>query len=214
MSMNMSMNMSRRRPGRQRGAVLMVAMCVMLVLLLMGVSAARSALNAEKAARAERDRQVALQAAEAALADAEYDIEGGSAPASARARLFAPGSAAGFVDGCGNGADNLGLCRRAAGKSTPAWQLARLAEREGSSARTTQFGRFTGAAMPVARGMLPSRLPRYVIELMPYTRAGEDAGARSVNFYRITAIGFGASDASRVVLQSYYLKAAPAGDES
>lgn len=208
------MNLSRRLPARQRGAVLMVAMCVMLVLLLMGVSAARSALNAEKAARGERDRQVALHAAEAALADAEHDIEGGSAPASARAAAFAPGSAAGFVDGCGNAGDNLGLCRRAAGKAVPAWQAARLAEREGGSARTTEFGRFTGATMPVARGALPARLPRYVIELMPYTRAGEDAGKRGGNFYRITAIGFGASDASRVVLQSYYLKAVPAGDES
>lgn len=204
---------ARIHPPRQRGATLLVAMCVALVLLMMAVSAARSALNAEKAARGERDRQVALHAAEAALDDAERDIEAVQAPASARARLFAQGSAEGFVDGCGNGADNLGLCRRSAPRATPAWQLARLAEREGSDARTAQFGRFTGASMPVARGTLPSRLPRYVIELMPYVRAGEDAGRRAGNFYRITAIGFGASDASRVVLQSYYLKAVPAGDE-
>lgn len=199
---------------RQRGAVLMVALCVMLVLLLMGISAARSALNAEKAARGERDRQVALHAAEAALFDAERDIEGGNAPDSGRAAMFAPGSAAGFVDGCGQGPDNLGLCRRAAQKSPPAWQLAKLAERDGGAARTTGYGRFTGAAMPVARGMLPARLPRYVIELIPYAPAGGDAGRHAGNFYRITAIGFGASDASRVVLQSYYLKAVPAGEES
>ncbi len=68
--------------------------------------------------------------------------------------------------------------------------------------------------MPVGRGTLPARLPRYIIELMPYARAGEDAARRAGNFYRITAIGFGASDASRVVLQAYYLKAVPAGDEA
>ncbi len=80
---------------RERGATLMVAMCVMLVLLLMGASAARSALYAEKAARGERDRQVALYAAEAALDDAERDIEGVGGPASARAAMFAQGSAGG-----------------------------------------------------------------------------------------------------------------------
>jgi Tfp pilus assembly protein PilX len=194
-----------RRMQAQRGAALVVALCVMLVLLLVGASAARSALDAEKAARGERDRQIALQAAEAALADAERDIDGAGAPGSARAAMFAPGSAAGFVEGCGNGADNLGLCRRVAGSGAPAWQKARLAGSDGS----TPYGRFTGAGMPVGSGTLPARLPRYVIELMPLVRAGEDAGQRSGNFYRITAMGFGANPDTRVVLQAYYLKAVP-----
>lgn len=188
----------------QRGAVLLVALCVLLVLMLLGASAARNALNAEKSARGERDRQVALQAAEAALLDAERDIDNNGA--SPRARMFGPGSVAGFVDGCGAGADNLGLCKRAAARDAPAWQRARLAE------RGVEYGRFTGAMMPFGRASLPSRAPRYVIELMPYARAGEDAGRRTGNFYRITAIGFGANEATRVVLQSYYLKAAPAGE--
>ena len=195
---------------RQAGVALLVALCVMLVLLMLAVSAARSALNAEKSARGDRDREVALQAAEAALADAERDIEGGNAPASARAHLFAHGSDAGFIDGCGEGAANLGLCRRAGPGAAPAWQRAGLGEPEGL--RTIEFGRFTGAALPTGQGPLPSRPPRYVIELMPYARPGEDAGQRTGNFYRITAIGFGASVATRVVLQTYYLKAAPAGE--
>jgi Tfp pilus assembly protein PilX len=203
--------MSARRPGTlepQRGAALLVALCVMLVLLMLGVSAARNALHAEKSARSERDRQIALQGAEAALADAERDIEGGHAPASKRAALFGQGSVAGFVDGCGAGADNLGLCRRAAG-AVPAWQHVALAE---SGGRSIEFGHFTGARMPSGRGTQPARPPRYVIELLPFARAGEDAAQRRGNFYRITAIGFGTTDATRVVLQSYYLKAAPAGE--
>lgn len=205
--------MNARPLRRQRGAALLVATCVMLVLLLLGVSAARSALNAEKAARGDRDRQVALQAAEAALGDAERDIQGGSEPESRRAAMFAFGSAVGFVDGCGGGDDNLGLCRRVAARGVPAWQLARLSERDSRDARTIEYGRFTGAAMPYARGPLPARAPRYIIEQVPYVRAGEDAAKGNVNFYRITAIGFGASDSTRVVLQSYYLKAALAADE-
>ena len=195
---------------RQRGAALLMALCVMLVLLLLGVATVRSALGAEKSARGERDRQIALQAAEAALADAERDIEGGNAPASERAGLFAHDSGAGFVDGCGNGAANLGLCRRVAGSAAPAWQRAHLAD--ANDRHVIEFGRFTGAMLPFGRGTLPSRAPRYVIELMPYARAGEDAGRRTGNVYRITAMGFGASDTTRVVLQSYYLKAAPAAE--
>lgn len=187
----------------QRGAVLLVALCVLLVLMLLGASAARNALNAEKSARGERDHQVALQAAEAALLDAERDID--SSGQSPRARMFAPGSVAGFVDGCGARADNLGLCKRAPVHAVPAWQRAGLVE------RGVVYGRFTGAVMPVGRASLPSRAPRYVIELMPFERAGEDASRRTGNFYRITAIGFGANDATRVVLQSYYLKAMPEG---
>ena len=201
-------------PGRQQGAVLVVALCVMLALLIIGVSAIRTALNGEKAARGERDRQIAMQAAEAALADAERDIE--QAPFTARGALFAGGSSAGFADGCAAGSSNpaLGLCRYSQPKTVPAWQRAALAEEAPDQVRTVAYGLFTGARMPVGKGTLPARLPRYVIEQMPYARAGEDAGRRAGNFYRITAIGFGANAATRVVLQSFYLKAASAGEPS
>jgi Tfp pilus assembly protein PilX len=183
---------------RQHGAALFVTLCIVMVLMMMGVSAVRTALNAERSARGDRDHQIALQAAEAALEDAERDIE---ASGSKRAAMFAPGSSEGFVAGCGEGA-GLGLCLRTSGPA--AWQSAELSE---EGARTVQYGHFTGAAMPHGGGALPARLPRYVIELMPYARAGHDAGKRIGNFYRITAIGFGASAATRVVLQSFYLKA-------
>ena len=201
--------MNYRRPlPRQGGAALLVALCVVMVLMLTGASAVRIALNAEKSSRGERDRQIALQAAEAALEDAERDIEGGSNPASARASMFAPGSSEGFVDGCGAGLSNpgLGLCLRVPESAPPAWQSAALAGDKGD-ARAVEYGYFTGARMPSGAGTLPARLPRYIIELMPYARAGHDASARTGNFYRITAIGFGVSDSTSVVLQSFYLKA-------
>jgi type IV pilus assembly protein PilX len=185
---------------RQHGATLFVTLCIVMVLMMMGVSAVRTALNAERSARGDRDHQIALQAAEAALEDAERDIEGGATQDAKRAAMFAPGSSAGFVHGCGAGA-NQGLCLRSA--APPAWQSAGLGD---DGARTVEYGRFTGAAMPHGSGALPARLPRYVIELMPYARAGHDAGTRTGNFYRITAIGFGASASTRVVLQSFYLK--------
>jgi type IV pilus assembly protein PilX len=195
--------------SQQRGATLLVTMCVLMLLMIIGMSAVRVAVSAERAARGDRDRQIALQGAEAALEDAEHDIEGGSNPASARAALFASGSSEGFAEGCGAAASDpaVGLCLRLPEPAAPAWQRAALAN---DAAGTVQYGPFTGARMPVGKGSLPSKLPRYIIELMPYARAGHDASARTGNFYRITAIGFGANVGTCVVLQSYYLKAGEA----
>jgi Tfp pilus assembly protein PilX len=200
-----------RRPlSRQRGAALFLTLCIVVALMLMGASAVRTALNAERSARGDRDRHIALQAAEAALEDAERDIEGGSNPGSQRAAMFAKGSSTGFVEGCGSGADNLGLCLRMPEPAAPAWQSAALAGSGSGSGggMAVQYGLFTGASMPHGAGALPARLPRYLIELIPYVRAGHDASAPPGNFYRITAIGFGASETTWVVLQSFYLKGA------
>ena len=189
--------------SRQRGAALFVTLCIVMMLMMMGMSAVRGALNAERSSRGDRDRQIALQSAEAALEDAERDIEGGSNPGSPRAVMFAAGSSEGFVQGCGASGVNAGLCLRMPEPAAPAWQTTALA---GGDGRSVPFGQFTGASMPSGGAALPARPPRYVIELMPYAAAGHDAGTRTGNFYRITAIGFGASDTTVVVLQSYYLK--------
>ena len=193
---------------RQSGAALVSALFVLIALLVIGVSAAHVALSGEGAARADRDHQLALQSAESALVDAERDIEGGIDPASVRAAMFAQGSADGFVDRCGKaGEANVGLCRLASPPSVPAWQASDLAA-SGRDTASTEYGTFTGAGFPVGKGSLPARLPRYIIELMPYARAGADASHRTGNFYRITAIGFGANEHTHVVLQTFYLKPA------
>lgn len=192
----------------QRGAALLATLVILLVMMIAGASAMRAALYAEKAARAERDRYVALQAAEAALRDAERDIDGGVGLDPARAAMFVPGAAARFVDGCGGGRANpaLGLCARALPPAAPAWQRVALDEPEPAELRFVEYGRFTAAAMPAGQAMLPARLPRYIIEQVPLVDAGESAGGQAALLYRITAIGFGASAANHVVLQIYYLK--------
>jgi Tfp pilus assembly protein PilX len=193
------------RAQRCGGAALLTALFVLVAIMAIGVSAAQIALNAEKSARNERDRHIAFQAAEAGLADAERDIEGGADPASERAALF-DGGALGFVDGCGHDNANLGLCAHVPGVAAPAWQLAALTAADGA---VTPYGRFTGETLPAGGGALPARAPRYVIELLPLVRAGEDAGQRAASLYRITAIGFGARPGTQVVLQSFYRKVAP-----
>lgn len=183
---------------RQGGIALLTALLLMLAILMTCVAAARTALSGARAAGHERDRMLALQAAMAALADAERDIEGGLDPSSARAAALAgagAASAAAFAPGCEGGAPYEGLCAQAAHSGEI---LAALADESGPA---LALGSFTGAAMPA----LAAQAPRYLIERLP--------SAPDTLLYRISALGFGEADTTQVALQAYYRKllaAAPA----
>jgi type IV pilus assembly protein PilX len=201
--------MMRPSPAAQRGASLVVALVMLLATLLLGLSATRIAVENEHAARGTRDRQVALESAEAALLDAQVDIEHSPDPALSRSAMFGADRGDGFIDGCGAGIGNvaLGLCTRP-DEAAPSWVAVDLADASPTSARTVGFGRFTGRRLPTGAGTLPARLPRYLIELLPFKQAGYTAVAGQVGaVYRITAIGFGSHEATRVVLQTFYRKA-------
>ncbi|MEF2270251.1 PilX N-terminal domain-containing pilus assembly protein [Janthinobacterium sp. LS2A] len=193
------------------GATLVYVLCLLVIILLLGISAAQMALQGEKAARGERDRQIAFQAAEEALVDAQNDIEG-LPGAPGRSSLFGPGSAAGFADGCGE-AGALGLCLPAT-PDAPALWLSMDLDGADAGSRAVSYGQFTGAVMQTGQGFLPSRRPRYLIELLPFHPPGAQATAAAGGMatesyvYRITAIGFGAQESTQVVLQSYYRKQA------
>lgn len=192
----------------QQGIALVFTLCLLLVILLLGVSAAQMALQGEKAARGERDRHIAFQAAEEALMDAERDIEG-QPGAPGRSAMFASDSAAGFAADC---VGQPGLCLPAAGSAPPIWLVKELDADDESVGGAVAYGRFTGAAMQTGQGFLPFRRPRYLIELLPFHAPGEEAGAPlgaaapASYLYRVTAIGFGASVDTQVVLQTYYRK--------
>lgn len=180
----------------QDGAALIVALMMLLAVLAIGITAAQVALQGERASRNERDRQIAFQAAEAALLDAENELEVGT-----RAHLFTHDSMAGFADGCGAAGETRGLCLRAAG-ATPVWQTVDLLDEHGAS---VAYGTHTGQVLPTGGGSLPARAPRYIIEVMPYTAPG--AAAEDVTYlYRVTAIGFGSHASTQVVLQTFYRK--------
>lgn len=195
-----------RLPGpRQAGATLLMALFVLLCVTMVALAAARIAFDGERTARAARDRQLAFQAAEAGLADAERDIAGGAHPGTARAAMFHDDGAIGFEVGCGRGAVNLGLCAFVPG-DLPAWQVA-------DADVAVPYGSFTGALLPYG-GPLPLAPPRYLIERLPLVRAGEDAGrpgAAGQGLFRITAFGYGALPGTLVVLQSVYRTGAQAG---
>jgi type IV pilus assembly protein PilX len=166
---------------RQQGVTVLVCLMMLILVMLLGVSAAQMSLQGEKAARGERDRDVAFQAAEDALADAERDIQ--ASPAVAAPCDAVPGAA-------------------------PAWQRVDLSGVEDGGKCTLSYGARTGAAMSTGEGFLPFKKPRYVIERMACHPPGEDAsaGAAASYCYRVTAIGFGARPATEVVLQTVFSK--------
>ena len=189
-------------PQRRRGAALVCALVLMLAAMLVGISVSRIAFASIAAARAERERGLAYEAAEAALLDAERDIAAlaaGTGPA--RAAQFTPAGAGGFVEGCGRAGSSRGLCLAS---SPPAWQAQDLAD-PGNPAMVP-YGHYTGANMATGKGLLPAQPPAYLIERI----APPGAGASLGSFYRITAIGFGSQASLRVVLQSVYRKPKPA----
>ena len=189
---------------RQRGATLLMALFVMLIVTMVSLATARIAFDAARSAGAERDRQLALHAAEAGLLDAERDINGGANPVSLRASMFRDNSAVGFEAACGRGPDNRGLCAYS-GDGPPAWQTV-------DDAATAAYGSYTGAALP-AGGPLPLAPPRYAIERLPLVQAGEDAGSAATGqaLYRITAFGYGARPETLVVVQSVYRRGGVSG---
>jgi type IV pilus assembly protein PilX len=192
--------------SRADGSALLLCLLVMAVALMLGLSGARIALQEERAARNDRDRKTAFQAAEAALLDAQRDIEQ-PAGAGPRAALLASASPA-FPAGCGAGVGNplLGLC---AGQGTaPAWLAVDFRDEGEASMRSVPYGRFTGQSMPVAGGGLPARRPRYLIEAYPDRRAGSSADLAGAGaLYCISAVGFGVQEETQVLLQAWYRRA-------
>ena len=198
----------------QSGITMVIVLVWLMAVSLLALSALQISLQDQKAARSYRDREAAFQAAEAGLRDAELDIEGSPEPHLSRSTLFAGNSKAGFPDevgdDCQRGVSNLyqGLCRQSVDADAPSWlQVVQHGQDGARHDRdvAVPYGRFTGRSMQTGVGALPAKLPRYLIELMPYRQAGYSA-EHPEYFYRVTAIGFGAEPASEVVLQTFYRK--------
>ncbi len=191
-----------RPTAHERGLALVCALTLMLATMVIGVAVARGAFVLLASARNERDRDVALAAAEAALRDAEHDIAGVGGVRPDRAAHFGPAGSYAFAEDCGRGPDDLGLC---GARAPPAWQALDLTD--AGNPALVPYGHFTGAALAVGRGALTARLPVYVIESI----APAGATAQQGSFYRVTAIGFGTRTSTRVVLQSLVRVPPPAG---
>jgi type IV pilus assembly protein PilX len=198
----------------QRGISLIIVLILLIASVFLGASAAVIALQAEKASRGDRDRQLAFEAAEASLVDAQRDIDRSPAAGGSNKRSapFTPTSTIGFPSadqsasciGISN-KQSFGLCQRQAVGLKPAWLAADFSATTGANAVSVPYGFYTGQLFPTGSSALPLKVPRYLIELMPYNLPGQTAQIPNFS-YRITAIGFGSNESTQVVLQAFYRK--------
>ena len=181
---------ARRRA--QRGFSLVTTLMFMIAALVLGVSVMGVNVMQERIIGNTKDRDLALQAAEAALRDAEADIAANISATTV------------FANNC-----TAGLCtpptQRTVVSPLPVDQQAGFDW--ATSAQVRKYGQFTAAA---ALPGLASQ-PVYVIEKLGYlgTPSGESMGigaepsAPGVG-YRITARATGARAGTVVTLQSIY----------
>lgn len=197
-----------RTRHRSRGVTLIVVLLILVIVSILGIAAVQISTLAERGARNDRDMQIALQTAEAALIDAEFDIYGpGPSPRRDFFRRDAPRTME-FLPGCGQSGNNRGLCQPTdAGAGTgqqPVWLAVDFTD-DGASARSAAFGEFTGRKLQTGNGIQPAMLPRYVIEPLVDTAGDRDATkATRVVMYRVTAMGFGPRKDIQAVVQMVF----------
>lgn len=225
--------MHQQRLTTQDGAALMTALILLLVLTVIGISSLGSSAMEEKMAGNAKSREIAFQAAEAALRAGERHIA--DTPGLHEVVFYNGG-----VDDSNREADNDGdtctngycLPREHDEDYDPAdvmcerWALAGSCSNNNLAVWTTagRHRSYDGAASLLG----VNTAPKYIIEFMAYSPAeGEssvcDTNGDGVNdtpsgtdewpycpsdprLYRVTALGYGPADKAKVMLQSTYLQ--------
>lgn len=173
---------SHKSPIRQAGAALITGLIFMVILTIIVIAALRSATLEERMAANALNRQIALQAAEAALRDAEARILGNAAAGIAPAAPFDPFDPTQFAETCTKDTTK-GLCNLQA---------------DGLRWKTVNWNAAAETAATEIDGVLQQ--PRYIIEIANVP-VGLVGGICPKILYRITAQGFG-GDNSQVFLQT------------
>jgi len=178
--------------GRQRGLSLITALLFMVAALVLGVSVMSVNVMQERMIGNAKDRDLAMQAAEAALRDAERDLS-----------LHA--GAMVFREDCSDG-----LCVPPSLRAVPS-PLPIHAGFAWAATKVRAYGAYTSAPAYFQRNSDRgvARQPIYVIEKLGNLGVGVGEsllgppGIRGTA-YRITARGFGAREDTVVMLQSIY----------
>ena len=194
---------------RQTGVVLITGLIFLMVLTIIGITAARMASLEERMSGNRRDLDVARQAAEMALRDAERDIQG----VGTRTPVIMVSKLTGFSVNCNEdgmaASGDDGLCDRRGGVPThtntsitwPAFTIAATGinypafTADMTAAPSIAYGAFTGA--PAIAGL--SAQPRYIIEGFI-----KSSGGQNYAYYRITARAQGANANTVVWLQEVF----------
>ena len=170
----------RNRGQAQRGAAMVIALVMLLVLTLLATASARMTLLDERMIGNTQDRNVAFQAAEAALRSGELIAQAAVIP----------------VFGGANG----GLYKPADPDDMPLWESL-----DWNSAAAVH----ADAALDAAMEDLGGATADYIVEQLPRVPTpGEslaaDATVDEATFYRVTARGVGMAGNARVTLQTTF----------
>lgn len=197
-------NPGMRVRSKHRGFSLITTLILLVVVTVLGIGASQMVLLSERSTRFDRDQQIAFQAAEAALIDAEFDIRGPNTSANQRMASFTATSGVDFADGCGTGTSR-GLCLPVAEGQKPVWYSVDFTS-DSTGARAVKFGDFTGRTMSTgSSGIRPEIPPRYIIEVLPDSTPGSNASTPK-KLFRVTAMGFGPRKETQAVLQIIFRK--------
>jgi type IV pilus assembly protein PilX len=180
----MNQNGFSRYSAKQKGAVLITGLIFLVVLTMLVLAIMRSATLEERMAGNSRNRQLALQAAEAILRDAEDSLFATTASFTA---AFDPTI---FNSTCTNGYCDAPAANSYRWKTASTW---------GNTTSRTFVTPASGSAFSLAG--VPSQ-PRYIVELLGF-EGGQVQKICPKVLFRITARGVG-NDSSIVYLQNTY----------
>ena len=188
----------------QRGASLIVVLIMLSAIFILVAFGSRLTLLGEKSARNDRDRQIAFQAAEAALSDAEIDLMGPNTADNRRVCDIHSRKVDLFTEGCGNTTLDRGLCATNTSATDPLFKLVDFDDTS-NTRRYASLGDFTGRNVGFSTGnsALPAQLPRYIIETIPFNIPGGSPNAKA---FLVTALGYGLNVQTQVMLQSVIFK--------
>jgi len=174
----MSTGLTMKKRHKQAGAVLITGLIFMTLVMVIAISVMRSATLEERMSANARNRQLALEAAEAVVRDAELALF--------TAAPFNPFDLTAFVADCTNG-----YCAAPTG-GTPRWQT--ITWTDGAKTKT-----FANAGSSLA-GI--SSQPSYIVELIG-NEGGQGQKICPKLLFRISARGVG-NDGSEVFVEDVY----------
>jgi len=179
--------------NRQAGVSLVIVLIFLIILSGLGITAMQGSTFAARIAGNEADRNLAFQAAEAAIKDAERDLA--NMAWNSATNVFVncidtpiTGCRTNPNEGKTHFAANC-LDGRCAGNAGRIWE----ATTTWTSTRSVVYGTYT--RMPALA--VVAQQPRYVLEAFGNPSTGELA-------YRITAVGYGANASTQAFVQSAF----------
>lgn len=186
-----------RTPPREQGAVLAIGLLILVVMTLIGVTAMTTTSLENKMAGNLKDWNLALQAAEGGLRDAETDV----------ATTNRVSGLTNAVVNCApvSASEQDGQCIAAAGASNSIWQTIDWTDSAPTKYYVT-YGSKTGASgYTSAEGYATP--PRYIIEPVPdFGKPGKSLDFPTpTKTFRLTAVGYGGSVLASAMLQSTYV---------